>query len=210
MLRKDRADELLSARKAQIISVCEKMYDEMDYHDITLKTISERTELSRPSLYNYYSTKEEIYLDILEKKYLALRDDLEKFLLGGKHWTKEETSQGLAKIIVKHRKLITMMGSYITDIEMHCSQDNLDAFKQKVKPLFDTLRLGIKRQFPASSEEDISGFVSAFMCFLHGLPAVCEPSARQIAALKAAGMYHAISMQQFCARNFFLLMTPLR
>ena len=52
--------EQRAARREEIMSACEQLYQKMSFHDITLKEIGEVTSFSRPSIYNYFKTKEEI------------------------------------------------------------------------------------------------------------------------------------------------------
>lgn len=49
------------ARQEEILDACGRLYQIKGFHDITIKDISEETSLSRPSIYNYFETKEEIF-----------------------------------------------------------------------------------------------------------------------------------------------------
>ena len=57
--------ELTNARREEIIAACEKLYQTMSFKEITLKDISVETSFSRPSIYNYFQTKEEIFLALM-------------------------------------------------------------------------------------------------------------------------------------------------
>ena len=48
--------ELTAARKEEIISACEKLYQTMSFKDITLKEIGKETSFTRTSIYNYFQT----------------------------------------------------------------------------------------------------------------------------------------------------------
>ena len=61
--------EMANARREEIIAACETLYEKMGFKDLTLKEIAKYTSLSRPSIYNYFETKEEIFLTILQKEY---------------------------------------------------------------------------------------------------------------------------------------------
>ena len=52
--------EIIAQRREEIVGVCEKLYQTMSFKDITLKEISSVTSFSRPTIYNYFHTKEEI------------------------------------------------------------------------------------------------------------------------------------------------------
>lgn len=75
----------MNRRKEEIIDACEKLYQEKGFHDITIKDISRETSMSRPSIYNYFETKEEIFLALLTREYVKWTADVRRL-------TEEETT----------------------------------------------------------------------------------------------------------------------
>ena len=61
--------ELTASRREEIVNACEKLYKTMNFKEITLKEISVETSFSRPSIYNYFQTKEEIFLALMQREY---------------------------------------------------------------------------------------------------------------------------------------------
>ncbi len=59
--------ELSNARKKEIVAACRKLYKTMRYREITLGEIAEETSFTRPSIYNYFETKEEIFLALSKR-----------------------------------------------------------------------------------------------------------------------------------------------
>ena len=68
--------ELTNARKEEIIAACRKLYEDMSFKEITLKEIGQQTSFTRTSIYNYFETKEEIFLALLQREYELFVDDL--------------------------------------------------------------------------------------------------------------------------------------
>ena len=54
--------ELIAGRREEIINACEQLYQSMSFREITLKEIGSVVPFSRPTIYNYFQTKEEIFL----------------------------------------------------------------------------------------------------------------------------------------------------
>ena len=52
------SEKTTTSRREEIVNACEKLYRTMSFREITLKEISEETSFSRPSIYNYFATKE--------------------------------------------------------------------------------------------------------------------------------------------------------
>ena len=61
--------ELTNARREEILSACDKLYQTMSFKEITLKDIAGATSFTRTSIYNYFQTKEEIFLALMQKEY---------------------------------------------------------------------------------------------------------------------------------------------
>jgi AcrR family transcriptional regulator len=53
--------ELIATRREEIINACQRLYQSMSFKEITLKEIGAETSFSRPTIYNYFRTKEEIF-----------------------------------------------------------------------------------------------------------------------------------------------------
>ncbi len=60
---------LTANRRSEIISACEKLYETVSFKDITLGEISKETSFSRPLIYNYFETKKEIVLALMQREY---------------------------------------------------------------------------------------------------------------------------------------------
>ena len=74
--QKVKKESLAAARQQEIIRACEELYETMEYEDISIKEIAKSTSICRSNIYNYYQTKDEIFLDILEKDYLSWTEDI--------------------------------------------------------------------------------------------------------------------------------------
>ena len=61
--------ELTNARREEILAACRKLYETMSFKEITLKEIGQQTSFTRTSIYNYFETKEEIFLALFQREY---------------------------------------------------------------------------------------------------------------------------------------------
>ena len=68
--------KLVAKRREEIINACEQLYQTMSFKEITIKEISGVTSFSRPTIYNYFQTKEEIFLALFEREYNRWNEDL--------------------------------------------------------------------------------------------------------------------------------------
>lgn len=66
----------LQERREEIIAACARLYETMSFKDITIKEIGKATSFTRTSIYNYFRTKEEIFLALMQREYEAWTADL--------------------------------------------------------------------------------------------------------------------------------------
>ena len=84
------SEELTNARKEEIVNACASLYETMGFKDITIRDIGAKTSFTRTSIYNYFQTKEEIFLALLRREHEVWIADLEEIIrqnevLSG-HW----------------------------------------------------------------------------------------------------------------------------
>ena len=68
---------LTKARREEIVQACARLYETRSFREITLKEIGEQTTFTRTSIYNYFQTKEEIFLALLAREHDAWAADME-------------------------------------------------------------------------------------------------------------------------------------
>mgnify|MGYP000563818229 FL=1 len=90
------SSERSSARREEILNACEKLYATMNFREITLREIGEATTFTRPSIYNYFHTKEEIFLGLLKREYDLWVAALEDAAGSREQMTDEEIAAGIA------------------------------------------------------------------------------------------------------------------
>lgn len=122
--------ESFDLRKEEIINACEKLYEKSSFKEITIKLIGEKTSFSRPSIYNYFQTKEEIFLSLLQREYEKWIEDLENIYNKNEKLEKEDFADLLAKTIEKRVKLLKLLSMNLYDIEENSRVENLVEFKK--------------------------------------------------------------------------------
>lgn len=59
--------DLAASRREEIVNACETLYKTKSFKDITIKDIGGATTFTRTSVYNYFETKEEIFLALITR-----------------------------------------------------------------------------------------------------------------------------------------------
>ena len=187
--------EFSTSRREEIISACEKLYQTMNFKDITIIEIGKITSFTRTSIYNYFNTKEEIFLALHQKEYELWIDELEKIISDNEKLTREKFADLLAKSLENRLQLLKLMSMNHFDMEMNSRQENLIEFKKVYGQSLKTVKKCLDKFFPKKTEIEKQNFLYAFFPFIYGIYPYAVVTEKQIDAMDAAGtnfVYHTI------------------
>ena len=178
------SEELTNARKDEIINACAALYETMSFREITLKEIGRQTSFTRTSIYNYFQTKEEIFLALMQREYESWICDLEHLHDGSDTLSAEEFSAGLAHTLERRERLLKLMSMNLYDVEDNSRIENLAAFKTAYGGSMQAVSACLEKFFPQMTAADRQGFLYAFFPFLFGI----YPYTMKQAGVKYAGL----------------------
>lgn len=121
--------ELTQARKDEIIDACAGLYEHMNFRDITIKEIGRATSFTRTSIYNYYQTKEEIFLALLQREYALWEQDL-CAVAAGEALSRAQLAQALAASLAKRSHMLKLLAMNLYDLEENSRMERLVDFKR--------------------------------------------------------------------------------
>ena len=91
--------ELTAARREEIIAACAELNETMSFREITIKEIGAATSFTRTSIYNYFETKEEIFLALLQKEYELWVEAMDAVMADQDAMTVDELAQTIAELL---------------------------------------------------------------------------------------------------------------
>ena len=124
------SEEFVSSRKEEIINACASLYETMGFREITLGDIGEKTSFTRTSIYNYFQTKEEIFLALLQREHEAWASDLEDIYRKNDALTAAGFADAVARSLEKRECMLKLMAMNLYDLEGGSRMENLVAFKK--------------------------------------------------------------------------------
>ena len=125
-----RTPEQIAGRREEIVNACEKLYQTMSFKDITLKEIGEEVPFSRPTIYNYFQTKEEIFLALFEREYDRWNEDLETIRNGNDVLSSRQLADAIAKSLANRVQLLKLLSMNNYDMEANSRPELLVSFKR--------------------------------------------------------------------------------
>ena len=189
------SQELTQARQEEIITACAKLYETMSFRDISLKDIARETSFTRTSIYNYFVTKEEIFLALLQREYELWVADLNTLRSRAAGMAPREFAEALAATLEARHRLLKIMTMNIYDMEANSRPEKLAVMKAAFGASLRAVESCLEAAFPGMSPARREAFVYAFFPFVYGLHAYAVVPDKQRAAMEQAGVpfrYHSL------------------
>lgn len=180
--------ELTAARKEEIINACEQLYQTMSFKEITLKEIGNVTSFTRTSIYNYFQTKEEIFLALFQREYDRWNEDLTNILNENEQLTKKELAELISHSLAGRQQLLKLLSMNNFDMEANSRQELLTAFKHSYGRSMQLISMVVQKFCPEMTVSDIQNFIYIFFPFMFGIYPYTEVTEKQRAAMKDAGI----------------------
>ena len=161
--------EIIEERREEIISACERLYQKMNFKDLTLKEIGNEISFSRPTIYNYFRTKEEIYLAMVEREFERWNADLEDILNNDRTYTKKQLAEVIAGSLEKRGQMLKLICTNNHEIEANSDVELMRSFRKGLRKTVQIFEEIIRKSFPEMSHEEIMGIVYVFFPFMVGI-----------------------------------------
>lgn len=185
--------ERTNARREEIINACEKLYQTMSFKEITLKDIGKETSFSRTSIYNYFETKEEIFLALLKREYDLWISQLDGTIESHLSMTNEEIADVFAKTLDERRQLLKIMSMNHYDLEENCRMEMLVDFKISYGNAMKTVMRLLEKFRTDMDEKKREEFVYSFFPFMFGIYPYTIVTEKQKEAMEKAEVNYIYS-----------------
>ncbi len=180
--------ELIAERREEIINACEKLYKTMSFKEVTLKEIGNEVPFSRPTIYNYFETKEEIFLALFQREYRAWTKDLEK--IGEKDVDAAGLAEAIAVSLEKRALMLRLLSVNLYYMEENSRIERLIEFKKAYRASMEAFDLLLQKALPEQSDDGRRETLVAAFEFIHGVYPYAHATKKQLKAMEEAGCRH--------------------
>ena len=163
------SEELTAARKEEIITACAELYKTISFKEITIKEIGNATSFTRTSIYNYFQTKEEIFLALLQREYELWIDRLKRIQTEHEKMTKSEFADALAHSLEERHNLLKIMSMNHYDMEENSRIERLIEFKVVYGKSLAEVRNCLDKFFLGMTVKEKQDFIFSFFPFMFGI-----------------------------------------
>ena len=179
---------LTAARKEEIIRACAKLYETMSFKEITIKEIGAATSFTRTSIYNYFETKEEIFLALLQREYELWVEAMNGVTAQGSALTRDAVAQALARTLTDRPRLLRLLSMNLYDMEANSRPERLADFKVAFGASLKAVEQMLEKHLPQMDQAARQRFLYAFFPFIYGIYPYTTVTEKQKEAMKQAGI----------------------
>lgn len=197
--------ERTNARKEEIISAAESLYQKKGFKDITIQDIARETSFTRTSIYNYFETKEEIFMALLQKEYERWVEELDTVIKTHTEMGRDDVADVLAVSLENRKLLLKLMSMNHFDMEENSRLERLVEFKVSYCASIKAVGRLLQKFCTDMSDGDRQDFIYSFFPFVYGIFPYTRVTEKQKTAMEKADVgftYMSIyQMAYTCARK---------
>ena len=180
--------ERIAGRREEIVNACEQLYQTMSFKEITLKEIGNAVPFSRPTIYNYFRTREEIFLALYEREYVRWNEELTAILEGYERLSPAELADRIAVSLTKREQLLKLLSMNNYDMEANSRPERLKSFKTAYGRSMQLMGMLLRKYCTWMSEPEIQTFIYIFYPFMFGIYPYTAVTEKQRTAMGEAGV----------------------
>lgn len=151
------------------------------------------------SIYNYFQTKEEIFLALLKREYDLWNTDLAAILHDNEKLSAEGFADKLARSLEKRKRLLKLLSMNHYDMESRSRIEKLTEFKCSYGTSLRLVARCIEKFFPAKIVHEVQNFIYIFFPFMFGIYPYTYVTDKQREAMKNANAdYVFLSVYELC------------
>ena len=179
---------LTAARKEEIIQACAKLNETMSFKEITIKEIGAATSFTRTAIYNYFETKEEIFLALLQREYELWVEAMAAAMEQKETMTRDDVAQALARTLTDQPRLLRLLSMNLYDMEANSRPERLAEFKEAFGASLKTVERMLEKFVPEMDASARQRFLYAFFPFIYGIYPYTTVTEKQQIAMEQAGI----------------------
>ncbi len=190
-----RKEKRIQERKKEILQVAMTLYTNKKASDITIQDIGKGVSFSRASIYNYFATKESIFLAFLTQEVIAWDKELRHVEESTAILSRKDFCQALAASLQHRIAMLRLLSSDWLGLRTGSTESELLLFYHHWNMAWDSLRQCMNRFMPSMSKKKQDECMTCLTAYIHGLYPIYLISGTEHNAMKTAHMMqHPLSI----------------
>ena len=178
-----RSDEQKAIRLNAIYDAAAALFDESEYTELTMSRLAERAGLKKASLYNYFGSKEEVFMRLFLRELDVWIEDFAKRSARLRKPQPARVAGLIADLLVEHSRFTRLFAILSSIIERNVAAPALREFKLETLARMARLAESTQRMLPQMALKRIFEFQTQLHIMITGLWPIAHPNAQLQEAL---------------------------
>lgn len=155
--KRARSKEAIQQRYEDILQRTAELFLVQEYADITLTSVAKDLHISRPAIYNYFPSKEELFLALLKREYLTCEQKMKETFTDS--LPTKTFCRTLVQVFYRQPLFVKLLSLHTAALEDKCGYEIMSQFKRDTLPFFKTQFAIIRKQYSGTKEENCWQFL---------------------------------------------------
>ncbi|MCM1007910.1 MAG: TetR/AcrR family transcriptional regulator [Ruminococcus flavefaciens] len=175
--------ELTDFRKEEIINAFDKLFQSRSFRNISMRDIEQEISMTRSSIYNYFKTKEEIFLGLTCKELTDWVEELHK-IENNENMTASEFASAVSDTLENKKKMLKLISWNHLELEENSRTERISEVQKITYKAIQIFLSCLDKFFPSMTTSEKRVFQVSFFTFLYGLDSYVMQSQKQIEAIQ--------------------------
>lgn len=158
--KRARSQEAIEQRYLDILSAARKLFLVKSYDQISLVSLAKQLDISRPSFYTYFPSKDALFLQLIKEEGLEFAVEIRTYFT--QELPLQEFCKELMKQVLNRPLFIKLLSIPFTSFQCSQTDNETIEFRLEVMSFFQVLATTFQQQFPQATEADIWTAVHQF------------------------------------------------
>jgi len=146
--KRARTPEQIDQRRQQILHAAEELFTSSDYNSVSLNGIARQAGMAKSNIYNYFQTREEIFLTLIQNRMLAWGELITRTLERKKLNKIDDLADILISPEAASEEFLALTAVLSSSLEQNSSEESIVKFKRAAMKVSSELHGIIQTQFP--------------------------------------------------------------
>jgi TetR/AcrR family transcriptional regulator len=168
--KRARTPKQKALREQTILKAAEDLFTQRDYQEVSLNAIARKAGFAKSNVYRYFSTREEIFLQIFFNSFESWAEELTAALYELEiHAHSRLIAQTWVWVTVRHKGFLDLSPFLYVALERNCSEDALLRFDASMDVPVKKVEQAVQRVIPSMSSQSAFSLMLYFHALSSGL-----------------------------------------
>ena len=163
-------------RLTAILTAAGRLFDQRELNDISMRDIAGEADLSKASLYSYFSTKEEVFATLFLQESTAWYDAVEPKLKRLRSPNAQRVAKVLTDVLREHRRFCRLTVVLASVLERNLSPEFIRDFKTELNENLAKIIATLQIALPHMSVKSGTEFLYQHQAMIAGLWPLAHPA----------------------------------